>query len=104
MERKTFLPGLMALLGLGLSASPARPYSPGKHHSAKRKPAKVAAGSAGCKAARKGIAGVPRGYNNAIGVNGINGSSGGGREPGGACVTLCKKKQRVANFQKGWQR
>ena len=99
------LGSLLALFGIGLSASW---YKPSKHKKiikfAKGRPTCVPAGSPECKAARKGISGVPRGYSDAIGVNGIRGKSGGGREAGGACVSLSKKERRAANFPKGWQR
>lgn len=47
--------------------------------------------------------GVPRGMETGIGVNGIRGASGAGREPGGATTTLCKRTERRSLSQR-WSR
>lgn len=106
MKSRSFLASAAGLLGLlwgsALSGVPAKPYSPGKHSKGRYRPAKYAKRDLsrrthrdGCKALRKGIPGVPRGHSDSgIGVNGIRGAHGGGRDPGGATVTLCKRKQR----------
>lgn len=104
MKSRSFLAsGLLAsLFGAGLSGVRAAPYSPGKHNQRRRsRPVKYASRDLsrhphrdGCKAARKGIPGVPRGIETGIGVNGIRGDKGAGRDRGEATVTLCKRKKR----------
>lgn len=106
-SRSILATGLLGLLfGSALSGVHAAPYSPGKHNQRRRpvrRPVKYATAKPGmhrdgCKAARKGIPGVPRGIETGIGVNGIRGDKGGGRDRGEATMTLCKRKQRAMRW------